>query len=186
MNDDGVSENLEDAIKNFIKLYDSSPDREDIQDTPKRFVKQLKECLAGYSDDPKKHIKVFGSDNYADIIIIRDITFSSLCEHHLVPFFGTVDIAYVPNGKILGLSKFARVTDSFSRRLQVQEHLTNQITDFLDSNLQPNLLIVKIIAKHTCMCSRGVRRHNSTTETIDIRGNVDKYNHYVQGFIHKI
>lgn len=186
MDIDRATENLELAIRNFISVYDNNSDRADIADTPKRFVKQLKECLAGYNDDPDKHIKVFGSDNFSDLIYVRDITFSSLCEHHLVPFFGTIDISYVPNGKILGLSKFARVIDSFSRRLQVQERLTEQITEFFNTKLEPNLLIVKISAKHTCMCSRGVRRHNSVTETIAIRGDINRYNHYVQTLVQKI
>lgn len=182
MNKDEAAANLEQAISLFIDSYDNDAGRESIADTPKRFVKQLKECLAGYGDNPDDHVKVFDSD-YSDLIVVKDITFSSLCEHHLVPFFGTVDIAYVPNGRILGLSKFARLTDVFSRRLQVQEHLTNQITNFLDDKLKPNLLIVKINAKHTCMCSRGVRRHNSTTKTIAMRGEVDRYKHYIQEFL---
>lgn len=181
-----VGKNLENAMREFIASYGTDTAREDLKETPKRFVKQLRENLVGYSDDPEKHIKVFSSDDYSDLITVSDITFSSLCEHHMVPFFGTIDIAYIPNGKILGLSKFARLADALSRRLQVQEHLTQQIADLVEQHLSPKFLIVRIGAKHTCMSTRGVRRHNSNTETIAVRGDLHAYTHYLQRFyMHK-
>lgn len=179
---ESVTSELEAAVSNFIKALGEDLERDGIADTPKRFVKQLQECLAGYEDDPEKHVKTFDNDNYRDLIIVRDTSFSSLCEHHVLPFFGTVDVAYLPNDKILGLSKFARITDAVSKRLQVQERMTKQLADILESHLQAKLLIVRISAKHMCMSARGVRRTESFTETLTIRGDAQKYAHYVDQF----
>jgi GTP cyclohydrolase I len=173
MTDQG--KNLEKAIKEFIAYIGEDTSRDGLLETPKRFVKQFLESTVGYRDDPEKHLKIFASESDRDLVTVKDITFSSLCEHHLVPFFGTIDISYVPNGTILGLSKFARVIDAYSKRLQVQERLTQQISDLLEEHLQPKFLVVRVAAKHTCMSSRGVKRHRSTTITTAVRGDIDAY-----------
>ena len=173
---------FEDAIHDRIAAMGDDPSRDGLTETPKRFLKQLRECLSGYSDDPEKHIKLFDNDGFHDLIIVSTISFSSLCEHHMLPFFGTVDIAYLPSDKILGLSKFARIVDAFSKRLQVQERLTKQIADLLEMHLKPELLMVRIEAQHTCMTVRGVLRPQSITKTLVIRGNTDRHAHYVRQF----
>jgi GTP cyclohydrolase I len=157
-------------------------DSAELHDTPRRFITQLQECLSGYGEDPERHLKTFAGDGSHDLITVSDISFSSMCEHHLVPFFGTVDIAYVPGDKILGLSKFARLTDTLSRRLQVQERLTRQLADLLEAHLQPQLLMVRITATHLCMTARGVRRAESKAETLSIRGDTATYAHFVDKF----
>lgn len=173
---------LQKAMTTYLETLGEDASRDGLLETPHRFVKQLRECLAGYNDAPEDHLKVFDNDGYRDLVVVRDITFGSLCEHHMLPFFGTVDVAYLPKDKILGLSKFARITDALSRRLQVQERITRQLADLLEKALQPDLLIVKISAKHLCMGMRGVRRRNSTTDTMIVRGDVKKYASYVKQF----
>lgn len=177
-----ASRELEKSIREFIAGFGEDPKRAGLIETPKRFVKQFTESIVGYSDNPQNHLKLFDSEGSNDLITVSDITFSSLCEHHLVPFFGTIDIAYVPDGKILGLSKFARLIDVYSKRLQVQERLTKELTDTLEEALKPRLLMVTISAKHTCMSSRGVKRHLSTTRTTAIRGDKKNYKSFVDQF----
>ena len=173
---------LIDAIKDYLSEKGEDINRDGLIDTPKRFVKQLNENLRGYSLDPNDFAKVFDSDGYTDLIYIRDIDFSSQCEHHMVPFMGKVDVAYLPDGKILGLSKFARIVDAYGKRLQVQERLTKQVADLLEDTLKPKLLIVRMVAQHTCMSTRGVCKPGSTTETVVIRGDAEKYKHYISHF----
>jgi GTP cyclohydrolase I len=170
------------ALRNFLVALGEDPDRDELSDTPRRFIKQMQECLSGYKDDPGDHLKTLASEGYQDLITVSDISFSSMCEHHLAPFFGTVDIAYVPGDKILGLSQFARLTDALSRRLQVQERLTKQLIDLLETHLQPRLLMVRVRAMHLCMTARGVRRPESTAETLSIRGDTTAYAHFVEKF----
>lgn len=173
---------LQGAMSDYLQALGEDSKRDGLLETPHRFVKQLRECLAGYNDSPQDHLKVFDNDGYRDLVMVRDITFGSLCEHHMLPFFGTVDIAYLPKDKILGLSKFARITDALSKRLQVQERITQQLADLLEKSLEPDLLIVKISAKHMCMGLRGVQRRNSITDTVIIRGDTKKYANYVEQF----
>ena len=179
---DVATEGLQDALRSYLEALGENMSRDGLHETPVRFAKQLRESVVGYQDDPKGHLKLFNNDGYNDLVVIRDITFSSLCEHHVVPFFGTVDIAYLPGEKILGLSKFARVVDAYGKRLQVQERLTRQIASLLEDALRPKLLLVQVSAKHMCMCTRGARRPNSVTETVIVRGDTDKYAHYVTRF----
>src|SRR5690606_20973125 len=157
-------------------------------ETPQRFVKQITECLSGYNEDPKNHLKLFDNDKdgYKDLISVLNISFSSVCEHHLLPFFGYIDIAYLPSDKILGLSKFARIIDVFSKRLQVQERLTKQLADFLSENLKSNLVMVNVRAQHTCMVIRGVNRPQSFTETFSVIGNEKNYQHFINKFRNSI
>jgi len=173
---------IEDSIIELITELGDDSSRDGLAETPKRFIKQMRECCAGYNDDPERHIKLFHNDNFHDLIVVSTITFSSLCEHHLLPFFGTVDIAYLPGDKILGLSKFARVVDALSKRMQVQERLTRQLADLLEKHLKPQLLMIRINATHTCMTVRGVSRPQSTTETLIVRGDNVNKSHYVEHF----
>ncbi|HSX36326.1 MAG TPA: GTP cyclohydrolase I [Patescibacteria group bacterium] len=173
---------IEASITDLISELGDDSSRDGLAETPKRFLKQMRECCAGYNDDPESHIKLFHNDNYHDLIVVSTITFSSLCEHHLLPFFGTVDIAYLPGDKILGLSKFARVVDALSKRMQVQERLTRELADLLEKHLKPQLLMVRIRATHTCMTVRGVSRPQSTTETLTLRGDHTDKTHYVEHF----
>ena len=176
------STDIRKAILALLSRLGENPNRDGLAETPARFEKQLSECLSGYGQDPLEHVKLFDSGDYTDLVVVSNISFSSLCEHHLLPFYGTVDIAYIPNKKILGLSKFARITDVFSKRLQVQERLTQELANFLHEQLQPELLLIKISATHTCMTIRGVERPGSVTDTFSSRGDIEKHRHHVEFF----
>lgn len=141
-------------------------------ETPKRVVKAWKHWCGGYTMDAASILKVFedGAENYDQMITVKDIPFYSHCEHHLAPFFGTVTISYIPDGKIVGLSKLSRLADMYARRLQVQERLTAQIADALHEHLQPKGVGVQINARHMCMESRGIRQQGSSTVTTALRG----------------
>lgn len=173
---------LEAALVRFLRESGEDPTRDGLHETPARFVRQLKECLIGYAQDPHGFLKVFDNDGYEDLIIVRDISFSSLCEHHMLPFIGTIDVAYLPSQKILGLSKFARLADAISKRLQVQERITKQLADLLETSLKPHLLIVHVAARHMCMGVRGVRRPHAVTDTMIVRGDSYKHRHYIERF----
>lgn len=176
------SEKLETALAEFLAEMHGGALHDDLTETPGRFLKQIKECLAGYQEDPKTHLKLFKNESFKDLIIVSQINFSSVCEHHLLPFYGTVNIGYLPKDKILGLSKFARIVDAFSKRLQVQERLTQQIADFIAQNLKSDLVLVSMSAKHTCMMVRGVSRPESVTETFTIVGDSNKHEQHVRHF----
>jgi GTP cyclohydrolase I len=172
---------LEEAMRNYVESLNIGEDKS-LAETPKRFVKQLGECLEGYNSHPDTHLKVFDNNGYHDLVLVKDITFSSLCEHHMVPFYGTVDVGYVPENKILGLSKFARITDTISKRLQVQERITGELANILEKSLMPRFLFVRITAKHMCMCVRGVLRPESNTVTLTTRGDLETYGHHLTRF----
>lgn len=148
------------------------PGRAGLKETPKRFVKALEEYTMGYEMDPEQILKVFedGAQGADEMVIVRDIPFYSLCEHHMAPFFGTVDIGYIPDGKIVGLSKLARLTEVFGRRLQVQERMTNQIADALFDILKCKGVGVRVYARHLCMEARGARCQGANTMTTALRG----------------
>ena len=173
---------LETSIEALIASVGENPQRDGLVGTPTRFLKQMQECLVGYKDDPKKHIKLFDSEGFHDLVVVSDISFSSICEHHILPFYGRVDIGYLPGKQILGLSKFARIVDAFSKRLQVQERLTKQLADFLEEQLHPELLMVRITAEHTCMIVRGVARPESNTETFTVRGKSAGREQFIEQF----
>lgn len=165
-------EKAEQAIKLLLEAIGENPQREGLIDTPKRVAKMYAEITAGYEDSPKNHLcTVFKSAN-ADIVIEKDIEFHSLCEHHLLPFFGKIHVAYIPNGKVAGLSKLARVCEVFTRRLQLQEQITNQIADSLEQELNTCGVMVIIEASHTCMTMRGVKKVGTKTITIATRGKI--------------
>ncbi len=166
---------ITDDIKiNFSKIIDllgEDTDREGLEKTPLRAAKAMKFLTEGYEKDPKQILQsAMFSEDYNEMVIVKDIELYSLCEHHMLPFFGKAHIAYIPNGKIVGLSKIPRVVDVFSRRLQVQERLTEQILDCINETLEPIGVGVVIEASHMCMMMRGVQKQNSTTTTSGFRG----------------
>ena len=159
---------------NFSKIIDllgEDNEREGLEKTPMRAAKAMKFLTEGYEKDPKQILQsAMFSEHYNEMVIVKDIELYSLCEHHMLPFFGKAHIAYIPNGKIVGLSKIPRVVDVFSRRLQVQERLTEQVLDCINETLEPVGVGVVIEASHMCMMMRGVQKQNSTTTTSGFRG----------------
>ena len=166
---------ITDEIKfNFFKIIEllgENTEREGLEKTPMRAAKAMKFLTKGYEEDPKQILQsAMFSEDYNEMVIVKDIELYSLCEHHMLPFFGKAHIAYIPNGKIVGLSKIPRVVDVFSRRLQVQERLTEQVLDCINETLEPVGVGVVIEASHMCMMMRGVQKQNSTTTTSGFRG----------------
>jgi len=157
----------EEAFKTIISWIGENPDREGLLETPKRVVKAFKEYFKGYNEDPNKElIKTFGDvENYDDMVVQKDITLESHCEHHMAPIIGVAHVAYIPNKKIVGLSKLARTVEIFSKRLQTQERLTMQIAKTLMSALDAKGVAVTIDAAHQCMTTRGIRKEKATTVT---------------------
>ena len=160
----------EDLIKQILQEIGENPDREGLQDTPKRVVKSWKELYAGYSKNPEDLFTTFESDGYDQIVLLKDIEMYSMCEHHMLPFHGVAHVAYIPDGKIVGISKLARIVDMYSKRLQNQERITQQVTDCLMKYLQPKGAACIIEAKHMCMCARGVGKQNSVMTTSSMYG----------------
>ena len=168
------SQKIRDAVKDILLAIGEDPDREGLKETPDRVARMLEELTSGYSDDPSVHLSKTFEQGGSRAVIEKDIYFSSTCEHHLMPFFGAVHIGYVPNGKVVGLSKLARVVDVFAKRLQLQERMNRQIADAIFDELQPKGVIVAIEAEHTCMTARGVKKVGSKTFTFVERGNIDE------------
>jgi len=159
-------------IHDIIKYIGEDPAREGLVDTPRRVTKAYKEWFKGYTMDPADVLTTFadGGEAYDEMILVRDIPFYSHCEHHMAPFFGHAHIAYIPNGRILGLSKFARLLEVYARRLQVQERLTQQVADALMAHLKPRGAAVSVSARHMCMESRGIQKPGTATITNVLRG----------------
>ena len=162
-------------IDAVMQLLETIPNeqvtREGLLDTPKRVAKMYNEIFSGYESDPVSVLgTTFKQENHQEMVLLRDIPFYSHCEHHMVPFFGTVHIAYIPNGDIVGISKLARLVEVFARRLQVQERLTSQIADTIEQVLNPLGAAVVITAEHLCMTMRGVQKPGSKTTTSAMRG----------------
>lgn len=157
-------------VSKLISYLGENSKREGLLETPTRVIKMYRELLSGYKEDLSGFYKTFNSKGYKGIVTLTNIDFYSLCEHHMVPFFGKVHIGYVPNGKVLGLSKFARVVEAYSKRLQTQENLTKQIADSFTKYLVPVGLVVHVEAEHLCMSMRGVKSRGVVTKTTDIRG----------------
>jgi GTP cyclohydrolase I len=160
---------IEKAVREILLALGEEADREGLMDTPKRVAKMYTELLSGSHVDPTEHLRVFTED-YDEIVVLKNIPFYSVCEHHMMPFIGKAHIAYLPDGKVLGLSKLARILDCFARRLQVQERLTVQVADFLMENLKPRGVAVVIEASHSCMTIRGAKKANSVMATSALRG----------------
>jgi len=167
-------EKIERAVRDILEAVGEDPDREGLKDTPHRVAKMYCELFKGIKEDPTEHTKKIFHENYNEIVVLRDISFSSTCEHHLMPFTGTAHIAYLPDTSIIGLSKLARILDCFARRPQVQERLTNQVADFMMDSLKPKGVAVVIEATHTCMTVRGVRKPGSVMVTSALRGSFIK------------
>ena len=160
------------AVKDILEAVGEDTAREGLLETPERVARMYEEVFNGLHDDPMRHLKIFNEDDKnGEVVIVRDIPLYSMCEHHLLPFIGKCHIAYIPkNGRIIGLSKFARIVNCFARRPQVQERLTSQIADFLYTNLEPMGVAVVIEAEHLCMTMRGARAAGSCTQTSALRG----------------
>lgn len=158
---------LQRTILRLLQELGETPDREGLVDTPRRVADSLRVLTEGYGVDPLDVIgdAIFEDEDYDDLVIVRDINFFSLCEHHLLPFFGRAHVGYLPRGRIVGLSKLPRVVDVFAHRLQVQERMTRQIAEAIDNTLQPDGVAVVVEARHLCMEMRGVEKQNSTTVT---------------------
>jgi GTP cyclohydrolase IA len=166
-----VTEEIKLHFTKIIDLLGEDTRREGLEKTPSRAAKALKFLTEGYEKDPKQILQsAMFTEDYNEMVIVKDIELYSLCEHHMLPFFGKAHIAYIPDGKIVGLSKIPRVVDVFSRRLQVQERLTEQILDCMNETLNPKGVGVVIEASHMCMMMRGVQKQNSTTTTSGFRG----------------
>lgn len=162
---------IENAVRDILEAIGEDPEREGLLETPNRVARMYAEIFAGLEDDPKRHLKIFDEQDNEEMVIVRDIPMYSMCEHHLIPFMGKAHIAYIPkNGKVIGLSKLARIVDSFAKRPQLQERLTAQIADFLYENLEPQGVAVVVEAQHLCMTMRGARAAGSETRTSALRG----------------
>jgi len=160
------------AVRELLLAIGEDPGREGLAATPRRVAEMYAELLAGMGEDPACHLKVTFSADHDEMVMVRDIPFASLCEHHLIPFIGRAAVAYVPSssGAITGLSKLARLVDGYARRLQVQEQLTTQIADALERALEPRGTLVVLEAEHLCMSMRGVRKPGTLTVTSAVRG----------------
>jgi GTP cyclohydrolase IA len=162
---------MRDSITRMLDYIGEDPQREGLRGTPDRLVRSWEFIYGGYKLDPKEILsRTFGSDGYSEMVMLRDIQFYSMCEHHMLPFFGTVTIGYVPEERVVGVSKLARVVDAFSRRLQIQERMTIQIADAIQEALRPKGVMVVVEARHLCMMARGVRKEGSNMTTSAIKG----------------
>jgi GTP cyclohydrolase I len=161
---------IERAVREILLAVGEDPDREGLLKTPSRVARAYAELMAGLRADPRQHLKTVFNERYDEVVLLRDIEFSSLCEHHLLPFTGRAHVAYLPDGKVVGLSKLARLVEGYARRPQVQERMTTQIADALMEELQPIGAACVVEATHTCMTIRGAKKHGSTMVTSALRG----------------
>jgi GTP cyclohydrolase I len=172
LNDDGIqAPRLEDSIRELLFAVGEDPEREGLKRTPERVARMYEELLAGYRIDPVEMVNdaLFDVD-YDQLVIVRDIEFYSLCEHHMLPFIGRAHVAYVPDGKVIGLSKIPRIVDMFARRLQVQERMTSQVADFINELLHPKGVAVVMEGLHLCSMMRGVKKHDARMTTSAVHG----------------
>jgi GTP cyclohydrolase IA len=163
-------ERIAEAVRNILEAVGEDPDRPGLQETPARVARMYREMFAGLHVDPARHMEVVFPETYDEMVLIRDIPFTSMCEHHLLPFSGVAHVAYIPDGKVTGLSKIARVVEEISRRPQVQERMTQEIADLINSHLETTGVAVVVSAEHSCMAIRGIRKQGSTTVTSALRG----------------
>lgn len=182
-----VTQNLTELYGKVLENLGEDPSREGLKDTPKRVAKSMQFLLQGYKQDPEQIIRsAMFREDYQQMVLVKDIELFSMCEHHMIPFFGKAHVAYIPNNYITGLSKIARVVEAFARRLQVQERLTTQIRDCIQDTLQPMGVAVVIEAKHMCMVMRGIQKQNSVTTTSAFTGAFIKNSKTREEFIHLI
>ncbi|RKD32969.1 GTP cyclohydrolase I FolE [Thermohalobacter berrensis] len=167
---------IENAVREILEAIGEDPNREGLKDTPKRIANMYEEIFSGLKKDPKKHLEIyFEEENHEELVLVKDIPFYSMCEHHLVPFFGKASVGYLPrNGKLTGLSKLARVVETVARRPQLQERFTSTIADSIMEKLNPYGVIVVVEAEHMCMTMRGVKKPGSKTVTSAVRGVFDR------------
>jgi GTP cyclohydrolase IA len=158
------------AVREILLAIGEDPDREGLAETPARVARMYAEVFCGLRADPARHLKKAFHVEYDEMVLVRDISFDSMCEHHLLPFIGKAHVGYLPRGRVAGLSKLARVVEEISRRPQVQERMTHQIADILNADLDPKGVIVILEAEHTCMTIRGIRKPGSLTVTSAVRG----------------
>ncbi|MGD2094491.1 MAG: GTP cyclohydrolase I FolE [Phycisphaerales bacterium] len=163
-------ERIRKAVKEILLGIGEDVEREGLKKTPERVARMYAELLAGMREDPKKHLKSVFNENYEEIVLLRDIPFYSICEHHLMPFIGSAHVAYLPSGAVLGVSKLARIVDCFARRLQTQERLTYQIADFIMNSLKPQGVAIVLEASHSCTTIRGIKKPGSVMVTSALRG----------------
>jgi len=163
-------ERIKNAVTEILSAIGEDTNREGLKRTPQRVAAMYAELLAGMHEDPKEHLSSVFTENYDEIVLLRDVPFYSICEHHLMPFIGSAHVAYLPAGAVLGVSKLARIVDCFARRLQVQERLTDQIADFIMNSLKPQGVAVVLEASHSCMTIRGIKKPGSVMVTSALRG----------------
>jgi GTP cyclohydrolase I len=163
-------EKIKKAVREILLAVSEDVGREGLKKTPQRVARMYAELLAGMHEDPKEHLRSVFNENYDEIVLLRDIPFYSICEHHLMPFIGSAHVAYLPSGRVLGVSKLARIVDCFARRLQTQERLTGQIADFIMNSLKPKGVAVVLEASHSCMTIRGIKKPGSVMVTSALRG----------------
>jgi GTP cyclohydrolase I len=162
---------IEAAVRSILEAIGENPNREGLLDTPKRVAKMYAEIFSGLNQDPKEYLGTIFSENHDEVVLVKDIPFYSMCEHHLVPFFGSVHVAYIPkNGRVAGLSKLARAVEAVARRPQLQERITSTVADSIMENLKPSGVLVVVEAEHMCMTMRGVQKIGAKTVTSSVRG----------------
>lgn len=161
---------IERAVREILTAVGEDPDREGLQETPARVARMYAELFAGLHQDPREHLQKFFTQEYDEVVLVRDIAFNSICEHHLLPFMGQAHIAYIPNGRVIGLSKLARVVEVVAKRPQVQERLTEEIANLLEEELGAKGVAVVVEAAHSCMTIRGVRKPGSVCVTSAMKG----------------
>lgn len=162
---------IQEAVKMILEAIGEDPDREGLQDTPKRVARMYEEIFQGLNQDPKEHFQTIFGEDHEELVLVKDIPFYSTCEHHLVPFFGKAHVAYIPKGgKVTGLSKLARAVEAVTKRPQLQERITSTIANSMVENLEPHGVMVVVEAEHMCMTMRGVKKPGSSTVTSAVRG----------------
>ncbi len=161
---------IENAIREILAAVGEDPQREGLQSTPRRVARMYEELFNGLKQDPAQYLRAALSERYDEMVVLRDIPFNSICEHHLMPFEGRAHLAYLPDGQVVGISKLARVVDAFAHRPQVQERLTSQIADLLMEKLQAKGVAVVLNATHSCMTCRGIKKAGSVMVTSAVRG----------------
>lgn len=179
-----MKEDAEKFVKELLEYIGEDPTREGLVDTPRRVIKSYEKLFSGYGQKPADVLTVFGDELYDEMIVVKDVEFYSMCEHHMLPFYGRAHIGYIPDGKIIGLSKMPRLVEIFARRLQNQERMTNQIAQGLFDILKPKGVAVVIEAKHFCMMARGVEKQGSEVTTSSLKGlfkkNLDTRNEFLR------
>lgn len=163
-------ERIKRAVREILAAIGEDPDREGLLETPARVARMYAELFSGLHDDPRQHLRKFFTEKYDEVVLVKDISFNSMCEHHMLPFMGTAHIGYLPAGRVVGLSKLARVVELVARRPQVQERMTETIADLLVDELEAKGVAVVVEATHTCMTIRGVRKPGSICVTSAMRG----------------